>query len=371
MMFKASSNTGNWFMRDNMRGWTASETSSGPYGNALYANLNNAEAATSYAVPMNATGFTGSGLIPSYTYIYVAIRRGPMRVPTDATKVFSPQAATGTQTAGFPVDLDLGAFRSGGFDSQYSYDRLRGGTKYLITSTSAAEATGSGVGFDSNTGVILSWPANYVNWYMRRAPSFFDEVCYTGNATSRTLNHNLGVAPELMIVKDRTGSTWGWYVYASATYPNGGQLNRTDAFGGLATLFPSAATSTTFAIGSSTLLNTSGNNYVTYLFATCAGVSKVTNFTGNGSSQTINCGFTAGARFVMIKRTDSTGDWYVWDTARGIVAGNDPHLSLNTTAAEVTTNDTIDTDSTGFIVNQVAATNCNVNGASYIVLAIA
>jgi hypothetical protein len=73
----------------------------------------------------------------------------------------------------------------------------------------------------------------------------------------------------------------------------------------------------------------------------------------------------------MIKRTDSTGDWYVWDSARGIVSGNDPHLSLNSTAAEVTTDDTIDTDSTGFIVNQVSATNCNVNGASYIVLAIA
>jgi hypothetical protein len=126
-----------------------------------------------------------------------------------------------------------------------------------------------------------------------------------------------------------------------------------------------------FTVGTDQDTNTSGGTYVAYLFATCAGVSKVTSFTGNGSSQTINCGFTAGSRFVMIKRTDSTGDWYVWDSARGIVSGNDPHLSLNSTAAEVTSDDTIDTDSTGFIVNQVSATNSNVNGASYIVLAIA
>jgi hypothetical protein len=53
------------------------------------------------------------------------------------------------------------------------------------------------------------------------------------------------------------------------------------------------------------------------------------------------------------------------------VAGNDPHLSLNTAAAEVTSNDTIDTDSTGFVVNQVAATNVNVSGGAYIYLAIA
>ena len=111
--------------------------------------------------------------------------------------------------------------------------------------------------------------------------------------------------------------------------------------------------------------------YVAYLFASCPGVSKVGSYTGNGSSQTINCGFTGGARFVLIKRTDSTGAWYVWDSARGIVAGNDPYLLLNSTAAEVATDDSLDTNSTGFIVNQDAATNINVSSASYIFLAIA
>ena len=73
----------------------------------------------------------------------------------------------------------------------------------------------------------------------------------------------------------------------------------------------------------------------------------------------------------MVKRTDSTGDWYVWDSARGIVSGNDPRLSLNTTAAEVTTDDSVDTDSTGFVVNQLSATNINVSSATYIGIAIA
>jgi hypothetical protein len=118
-------------------------------------------------------------------------------------------------------------------------------------------------------------------------------------------------------------------------------------------------------------LNASGSTYVAYLFASVSGVSKVGTYTGNGSSQTINCAFTTGARFVMIKRTDSTGDWYVWDSARGIVSGNDPYLALNSTATEVTSNDSVDPDSTGFIVNQVAASNINVNGATYIFLSIA
>ena len=136
-------------------------------------------------------------------------------------------------------------------------------------------------------------------------------------------------------------------------------------------VFDQPQTTTTFSIGYANQINITAGNYVAWLFASCPGVSKVGSYTGNGSSQTINCGFAAGARFVLIKRTDSTGDWYVWDTARGIVSGNDPHLSLNTTAAEVTTDDTIDPDSSGFIVNQLSATNVNVSSATYIYLAIA
>jgi hypothetical protein len=73
----------------------------------------------------------------------------------------------------------------------------------------------------------------------------------------------------------------------------------------------------------------------------------------------------------MVKCTSATGDWKVIDSARGIVAGNDPTLALNTTAAEVTGTDCIDPDSSGFIVNQETTNNLNVNGASYIFLSIA
>ena len=70
-----------------------------------------------------------------------------------------------------------------------------------------------------------------------------------------------------------------------------------------------------------------------YLFATLAGVSKVGGVTHSGSSTDVDCGFSNGARFVMLKRTDALGDWYFWDSVRGIVAGNDPYLLLNTSAA--------------------------------------
>jgi hypothetical protein len=110
---------------------------------------------------------------------------------------------------------------------------------------------------------------------------------------------------------------------------------------------------------------------VVYLFATLSGISFVGSYTGNGSSQNINCNFTNGARFVLIKRINGSGNWYVWDSARGIGAGNDPYLTLNLDTTEDTTADSLSLNSAGFGIIQNATTNINVNGASYIFFAIA
>jgi hypothetical protein len=118
-------------------------------------------------------------------------------------------------------------------------------------------------------------------------------------------------------------------------------------------------------------VGTNGTTYVWYGFASCPGVSKVGTYTGTGSTLQVNCGFTSGARFVLIKRTDATGDWYVWDSARGIVPGNDPYIVLNASAAEVTSTDWVDTLATGFEVSNAGSNLVNVNGGTYIFLAIA
>jgi hypothetical protein len=388
VLIKQSNAGGDWYLFDNMRGIVTGGTDP-----VLFPNNANAEdTGSGDIIDVTATGFNikstlgGSG----DTYIYIAIRRGPMKTPTSGTSVFAPIAAansTATQnTTGFPVDLQISKLRNTGGEGPYDVDRLRGvstnntgnNARNLITSSTGSE------GADTNT-LSLYWnntgfqTPNYyggsdpaIYWNFRRAPGFFDEVCYTGNGTSgRTVTHNLTVAPELIIARQRTGGDW--YVYSSgATATKYLVLNATDAAATDSSLWNNTApTSSVFTLGDATGVNRSNTAFVSYLFASCPGVSKVGSYTGNGSSQTINCGFTGGARFVMIKRTDSTGDWYVWDTARGIVSGNDPHLSLNTTAAEVTSNDTIDTDSTGFVVNQVSATNVNVSSATYIYLAIA
>jgi hypothetical protein len=394
LLIKRSSGVANWILMDNMRG--APIDSATPY---LVPNTSQDEYTTENLFAPQATGFqvkANDGTINATgsTYIYIAIRKGPMKVPTDATKVFSNRIRTGngaiTQVTGlgFPPDLAMSFNRDGSFGKAL-FDKLRGQAKALVTSSTVAEINASDsinsfnmdgvtIGADSN-GYSNFDPYPYVYEYLRRAPGFFDEVCYTGTGTTlQTLNHNLTVQPELVIIRKRS-SAQDWRVVSTKT-PNPFSpsnpwwdefyLNTTGAVQQNVGYINNLAV-TTFEVAGATVLNQSGTTYVAYLFATCPGVSKVGNYTGNGSSQTIGCGFTGGARFVLIKRTDSTGDWYVWDTARGIVSANDKHLSLNTTAAEVTTDDSVDPASTGFIVNQLTATNINVTSASYIFLAIA
>lgn len=391
VLAKRIDSTGDWAIVDNMRSLSAGST---PL--ETYPNLSNIETSNNSFLRINATGFSitpGNETFNSSssgTWIYLAIRR-PNKPPTSGTKVFAPATRTGTgatattTAAGFPVDLVITKKRSSTTLAGARFvDRLRGATKWLdSTATTVETATADTVtGLDAMTGMKLGADATtsafntnthtYVDEYFKRAQGLFDVVCDTGTGAAHTISHNLCVVPELMIRKGRSGATQ-WEIY-SASLANTEKLvlNTTAGKATDTTAWNSTSpTASVFTVGTGANVNTNNATYVTYLFATLPGISKVGSYTGNGSSQTINCGFASGARFVLIKRTNSTGDWYVWDSARGIVGANDPHLSLNTTAAEVTTDDSIDPDSTGFIVNQVTATDINVSSATYIYLAIA
>jgi len=388
ILVKRSDSTGNWFLFDTMRGITQTSAA------WVYANLSNAEDTSGSGASFfpTATGFYTNNFISSGNYIYIAIRRGPMKVPTVGTSVFGPVARTGTgvqtNVGGLSFSPDLLLVKNrGNTQLNWAFDRLRGGNEPLSSNSSDDEATntatyfgGSTVFKPNNTGFGISSAAqvnttsgSYANWLFGRAPSFFDEVCYTGNNTNgRNITHNLGVVPELIIVKNRV-STYDWTVYNAVDgYTYNLYLNTTAAKTTANQAWYAAPTTTTFSVTNGTDVNSSSSNtYVAYLFATCAGVSKVGSYTGTGTTLQIDCGFTGGARFVLIKRTDSTGDWYVWDTARGIVSGSDPYLRLNSTAAEVTSTDYIDTYSAGFEISSTAPAAINSNGGSYIFLAIA
>jgi len=377
VLFKNVNLGNNWQIHDSMRGM--------PWGSYTYLAANSSGAEVSGAAPVispTPDGFLVNNANYDQLSIYIAIRR-PMKTPESGTEVFSPSTYAGNDptptviTTGFPVDLALTAYRDLANAGAFGFTpRLT--EAYLYSATTAAEVA-TGLAFDSNTSFATDanhWnqsPSNLIGYGFKRATGFFDVVAYTGDGgTTQTLNHNLGVTPEFMIAK-RRNDTQNWVVYHSLVgagkYYN---LNTTSGASTLSTVWGGVEpTSTQFTVGNSTTVNFNGDTYISYHFATLAGVSNVGSYTGTGSNVDVDCGFSAGARFILIKRSDSTGDWYVYDSERGIVAGNDPYLLLNTTAAEVTNTDYVDPLNAGFTVTSSAPAALNASGGSYIFLAIA
>jgi hypothetical protein len=390
VLTKLTNTSGDWRLFDNMRG-----VATGGVDALLRPNSTAAELSVSDYITFNATGFTQSANIDlgANSYIYIAIRRGPMKVPTSGTSVFGANARSGTGanatvTGGQIADAALIKNRGSAVGDLFA-SRLTG-TGYLETSSTAAEVAAGTTILQANpwdvmdgvkvgtTSTITNASGNtFINYLFRRAPGFFDEVCYNGSgvSTPTTVTHNLGVAPEMIIMFGRSysaagiiqGQVWTKDLTGTKTMymsSSGG----TTSWGNQA---PYNVTATNYVSGYFSTPESVNNTFVAYLFATCAGVSKVGSYTGTGATLQINCGFTGGARFVLIKRTDSTGDWYVWDSARGIVAGNDPYILLNSTAAEVTSTDYVDTYSAGFEISSTAPAAINANGGTFVFLAIA
>ena len=176
-----------------------------------------------------------------------------------------------------------------------------------------------------------------------------------------------------MVLVKGTDTTFNWYWQHYALGANTWvQLNLAETKASNGSLFNSTLpTSSVFSVGSAGGNNGSGNKYIAYLFGDLDGISKAGTYSGTGYAVNVDCGFAAGARFVLIKRADSTGDWYLYDSVRGIVSGNDPYSLINTTDDQVTNTDYIDPLNAGFTVTSSAPAALNASGGTYLFLAIA
>jgi len=100
-------------------------------------------------------------------------------------------------------------------------------------------------------------------------------------------------------------------------------------------------------------------------------LSKVGSYQGNDGTQAIDCGFSNGAQFVILKNITGVGDWVVVDSQRGITSGIDPFLEFNESIQEQS-DDCVSANSSGFnVIQSVFNTNINAAGNTYIFYAIA
>jgi hypothetical protein len=407
LLIKNTSSTADWAIVDRSRGlhWDRYNTQPDP---RLYANSSGTEILgyDSGIVPEK-TGFSlGTTSLSQYNtngnnYVYVAIRRGPMKTVEAATEVFDLAARSGNGSSArtvstnlFQVDMAMIADRSQN-TSKFGIVNRNLGTAFLRTAENNVGSKDSSTFTDScwnkkqnaieigNYTIVNTSGRSYIDYYFREAEGFFDIVNYKGNAVdNRTIGHNLGSVPQMIWVKQLSTTARSWQVYHadidgwSTVNPKSLVLD-TDVYASTDNgfMFPARPTSTDFTISFRNDVNQNDTYafYQAYIFGEIAGVSDCGSYTGNGTSQTIDCGFSAGARLVLIKRTDSSGNWCIFDSARGIVAGNDPLQNLDRTNSEsaFTAQDHIDPDNSGFTVNQVSMSNINVSSAKYVYWAIA
>jgi hypothetical protein len=328
---------------------------------------------------MNATLYTGTGAVQSIT--------------------------NGVAGQSFQPDFVWMKRRNGAGDHNL-FDSVRGVYKDLYTNSTSAETTytdsltafnsnGWSLGTDASGNYVNTSGQTMVGWNWKaggtavtntsgtissqvsaNTTSGFSVVTYTGTGANATVGHGLGVAPQFIIVKNRTSSVPAWYCYnqyLDATSPQNYAiyLNLTNARDPATAFWNNTApTSTVFTVGTSSGVNGSTNAMVAYCWTPIAGYSAFGSYTGNGSSDGpfVYTGFRP--RFVMIKRSDSTSDWFMWDTSRSPYNAVSVELYADASAAEASSGSNPDILSNGFKL-RLSNSDRNASGGAYIYMAFA
>jgi hypothetical protein len=283
---------------------------------------------------------------------------------------FNAVLYTGTGTSqsitgvGFQPDLVWVKQRSAAKDNTLT-DAVRGTSKALFSNTTGAEVSGSWVtafnsdGFtvgteaDANqngiTFVGWNWKANgagvtntvgsITSTVSANTTSGFSVVTYTGNGSAgATVGHGLGAVPQMIIAKSRS-NIGDWPVYhVSLGNTKNLILNTTAAETTSSSWWNNTTpTSTLVTLGNNSDINGSTRTYVMYCFAPVAGYSAFGSYTGNSSTDGpfVYLGFRP--RYVLIRKTNSTGNWQIQDTTRTPFNWTCAALFTDSSAAEVTT----------------------------------
>ena len=397
-----------WFMVDNKR------DTSNPRGIRLFANSTVGEASESGAqVDFFTNGFQirgsggGQGQVNSSgaNYIYLAFA-ATSSTSTLADSFNSLQYAGNSSSqsitgVGFSPSF-LWIKQINGSEQHYLYDTIRGSSKYLhsnLTSAEGTDATTRLTSFDSDgfslgsDGAVNGSGSNYIswNWKANSVPTINTDggiqsivnanqaagisiVKWDGTGSASTVGHGLSAAPEIILTK-RLNGVGDWYSFS--VFANGGttpanyflKLNSSDAetlnTGSPPSVFAGTVpTATVFSVGT-TLSGSSSDSYIAYCFASISGFSKIGTYTGNSSTQSIT-GLGFQPNWLMIKQTNGSNSWRIFDSARGLSAPQT--LFANSSSQEDSESNTVSSfDSDGWTMGSQQGVNDN--GDTYLYIA--
>jgi hypothetical protein len=324
---------------------------------------------------------------------------------TRADKYFNPTAYTGNGSSSRAITNGIDMSTNGGLvwtkqrsgvEWHFLIDSVRGNTKYLSSNATSTEGTISTLvtSFDStgysigNDSGINSNGATYVGWawgaggtgvsntqgsitstVSANTTSGFSIVTWTATNGAATVGHGLGVAPSMIIVKDRT-SVSDWAVYHASLGNTGGlALNTTAAFNTDSRWWNNTSpTSSVFSVA--LFSNYLTDAMVAYCFAPVAGYSAFGSYTGNGSADGtfVYTGFRPA--FVLAKANKTGYIWTMSDSKRDTYNIVSKYLQPQASSAEGSSFPPYDFTSNGFKLRTTDGA-WNESGTSYIYMAFA
>lgn len=314
------------------------------------ASINFGQRAFSYTPPsgfvaLNAYNLPAPTITNGASYMAATTYTG-----TGAVQSISDGANTTTNVT-FKPDLVWIKSRSAATNNNV-FDSLRTATNYLITNSTAANATNAntltafnstgfalgsdassiGVNISTNTYVAWQWLAgagtsstntngSITSTVSVNATAGFSVVTYTGTGSAATVGHGLNAVPSFIIIKDRTAARTAdqWPTYHVSIGATGGLVYLNSSGGGVASSVVwnnTNPTSSVFSLGNWGGINYSGDAFVAYCWSAVAGYSAFGSYTGNGSTDGVFIYTGFRPRFFMWKRTDTTGNWDIMDTSR-------------------------------------------------------
>ena len=270
-------------------------------------------------------------------------------------------------------------------------DTVRGNTKKIKTDDSDAEETNTNLitSFDSdgftlgdNGNANQSSSQTYVAWcWVESATAGFDIVSYTGNSsdgtTTQDISHSLSAVPHWILVKNRADATnFAVYHKGNTSSPETEiiYLNVTNATADDNAFWgDTVPTSSQFRVGGDNGVNGNSDAMIAYLWSEKQGFSRFGSYTGNGDNNGtfVFTGFSPA--FIMIKRSDSTGQWGMNDTKRDFndEYGNDNSVFADNHQVETSSGSlNVDFLSNGFKLRS-DNNEYNNNGGSYFYMAFA
>ena len=290
----------------------------------------------------SSNAITGVGFQPDFTWI--KNRTNAQRhVWTDAVRGTNYQLASDSPNEQTNYSNSLTAFGSDGFTVGTD-----NGTNMTNQTLVAWNWKANGQG-SSNTDGSINTIYTSVN-----TTSKFSISRYTGTGSNATVGHGLGVVPTMFFIKRITGGGSGqpWTVYTSSVGNESRLiLNSTSSTEGGGSFFNNTSpTSSVFTIGTSSTVNTSGDDYICYAYADVQSYSKMSSYIGNGSSSGDGSFIFTGFKpsFLMVKRSNGAKDWHIFDTARSTSNVVKSQLEPNTSNAETTSSNWVDMLSNGF-----------------------